>query len=84
MMFYFIEDKNRTNFPTANSIRIRQEKYENFIKMSSIEKLVILLTIRVFAKNNVKPNKIQEFIGLCKKFVEETVKEEGCIEYELY
>jgi len=52
--------------------------------MSSIEKLVILLTIRVFAKNNVKPNKIQEFIGLCKKFVEETVKEEGCIEYELY
>jgi quinol monooxygenase YgiN len=83
-MFYFIEDKNCKNFPTVNPIRIRQEKYGNFIKTSSIEKLVILLTIRVFAKNNVKPNKFQEFIGLCKKLVEETVKEEGCIEYKLY
>jgi len=52
--------------------------------MSSIEKLVILLTIRVVAQNNVKPDKIQEFIGLCKKLVEETVKEKGCIEYGLY
>ena len=38
-------------------------------KMSSIEKLVILLTIRVVAQNNVKPDKIQEFIGLCKNLL---------------
>jgi quinol monooxygenase YgiN len=45
---------------------------------------VVLLTIRVVAKSYVKPEKIQEFIGLCKKLVDETVKEEGCIEYGLY
>ncbi len=49
-----------------------------------IKKLVVLLTIRVVAKSYVKPKKIQEFIGLCKKLVDETIKEEGCIEYGLY
>jgi quinol monooxygenase YgiN len=52
--------------------------------MNSIKKPVILLTIRVVAKNYVKPEKIQEFIGLCKKLVKESVKEEGCIDYGLY
>jgi quinol monooxygenase YgiN len=42
------------------------------------------LTIKVVAKNYVKPEKIQEFIVLCKKLVEESVKEEGCIDYGLY
>ena len=45
---------------------------------------MILLTIRVVAKFHVKPEKIQEFVGLCKKLVDETVNEEGCIEYGLY
>ncbi len=52
--------------------------------MTYIKKTVILLTIRVVAKNYVKPEKIQEFIDLCKKLVEESIKEEGCIEYGLY
>lgn len=43
-----------------------------------------LLTIRVVAKCHVKPEKVQEFLGLCKKLVDKTVKEEGCIEYGLY
>jgi quinol monooxygenase YgiN len=42
------------------------------------------LTIRVVAKNYVKPEKIQKFIVLCKRLVEESVKEEGCIDYGLY
>ena len=42
------------------------------------------MTIRVVAKNYVKPEKIQEFIVLCKRLVEESVKEEGCIDYGLY
>lgn len=45
---------------------------------------MILLTIRVVAKCHVKPEKVQEFIDMCKKLVDETVKEEGCIEYGLY
>ena len=52
--------------------------------MNSIKKQVILLTIRVVAKNYVKPDKIQEFIGLFKKLIEESVKEEGCMDYGLY
>lgn len=43
-----------------------------------------LLTIRVVAKNQVKPEKIQEFMGLCKKLVEASLKDEGCIDYGLY
>ncbi|HIH95233.1 TPA: antibiotic biosynthesis monooxygenase [Methanosarcina acetivorans] len=42
------------------------------------------MTIKVVAKNQVKPEKIQEFMDLCKKLVEESVKEEGCIEYGVY
>ncbi|WP_232308646.1 putative quinol monooxygenase [Methanosarcina lacustris] len=45
---------------------------------------MILLTIRVVAKNQVKPDKIQEYMDLCKNLVEESLKEEGCIEYGLY
>ncbi len=45
---------------------------------------MILLTIRVVAKNQVKPDKIQEFMDLCKNLVEESLKEEGCIEYGVY
>ncbi len=52
--------------------------------MNYIKKPMILLTIRVVAKNYVKPEKIQEFIGLCKKLVEESVKEEGCMDFGLY
>ena len=36
------------------------------------------------AKNYVKPEKVQEFMDLCKNLVEATLKEEGCIEYGLY
>ncbi len=42
------------------------------------------MTIRVVAKNYVKPEKVQEFMGLCKNLVEESLKDEGCIEYGLY
>ena len=45
---------------------------------------MISLTIRVVAKFHVKPEKIQEFMNLCNKLVDETVKEEGCLEYGLY
>lgn len=43
-----------------------------------------LLTIRVVAKNYVKPEKVQEFMGLCRNLVEATLKEEGCIDYGLH
>ena len=42
------------------------------------------MTIRVVAKNYVKPEKVREFMDLCKNLVEATLKEEGCIEYGLY
>jgi quinol monooxygenase YgiN len=42
------------------------------------------LTVRVVAKNYVKPEKVQEFMGLCKKLVEASLKDEGCIDYGLY
>jgi quinol monooxygenase YgiN len=45
---------------------------------------VIYLTIRVVAKKYVKPEKVQEFIGLCKKLVELSLKDKGCIDYGLY
>jgi len=45
---------------------------------------VILLTIKVVAKCHVKPEKVQEFMDMCKRLVDKTVKEEGCIEYGLY
>ena len=58
--------------------------YEYFSKTNFINKPVILLTMRVVAKNYVKPEKIQEFISLCKKLVEESVKEEGSMDDGLY
>jgi quinol monooxygenase YgiN len=42
------------------------------------------MTIKVVAKHYVKPEKIEDYIGLSKKLVKETLKEEGCIEYGLY
>lgn len=42
------------------------------------------MTIRVVAKNYVKPEKVQEFLGLCKNLVEASLKDEGCIDYGLY
>lgn len=42
------------------------------------------MTVKVVAKNRVKPEKIEEFTDLCKTLVEESLKEEGCIEYGLY
>jgi quinol monooxygenase YgiN len=38
----------------------------------------------VVAKNYVKPEKVQEFLGLCKNLVELSLKDEGCIDYGLY
>ncbi len=58
--------------------------YENLSEINSIKKPVILLTIRVVAKSYVKPGEIQKFICLFKKLVEESVKEEGCMDYGLY
>jgi len=40
--------------------------------------------IKVVAKNFVKPEKTDEAVLLLKKLVEETVKEKGCIKYELF
>ena len=41
--------------------------------------------IRIVAKNIIKKEKIEEFIVLAKKLVEETnQKDEGCIHYQLY
>ena len=42
------------------------------------------MTIKVIAKFYVKPEKIEDFIDLCKGLVKETLKEKGCIEYGLY
>ncbi len=36
------------------------------------------------AKTYVKPEKTQEFLGLCRKLVEASLKDEGCIDYGLY
>jgi len=46
--------------------------------------MVIYLTIRVVAKKYVKPEKVQEFMDLCKKLVESSLKDKGCIDYGLY
>ena len=50
-----------------NRFYIGKINYGNFSKINYIKKSMILLTIRVVAKNYVKPERIQEFIGLCKK-----------------
>lgn len=36
----------------------------------------------VFAANKVSAHRVQEFIAIAKKLVDETVKENGCISYE--
>ena len=38
--------------------------------------------ICVIATNIVNDEKVDEFIGIAKKLVDETVKESGCISYE--
>jgi quinol monooxygenase YgiN len=40
--------------------------------------------IKVIAKNFVKKENIDEVLKLSKELVDETVKEEGCISYEMY
>jgi len=40
--------------------------------------------IKVVAKHFVKEDKVNEFQELGKKLVEATVKENGCIKYELF
>ena len=40
--------------------------------------------IKVVAKHFVKEDKVNEFLELGKKLVEATVKENGCIKYELF
>jgi len=40
--------------------------------------------IKVVAKNFAKENKIDKFLELAKELVEKTVKEVGCIKYEMY
>jgi len=40
--------------------------------------------IKVVAKNYFQKGKIEEGIELYNQLIQETVKEEGCIKYELY
>ena len=40
--------------------------------------------IKVVAKHFVKEDKINEFLELGKNLVDATVKEDGCIKYELF
>ena len=40
--------------------------------------------IKVIAKNYAKENEIKKVLELARKLVEATVKEEGCIKYEMY
>lgn len=40
--------------------------------------------IKVIAKNFVKENKSEKVIELAKALVEETLKEDGCINYGMY
>lgn len=40
--------------------------------------------LKVVSKHYVKEDKVEAFIELAKKMVEATVKEEGCIKYELF
>lgn len=40
--------------------------------------------VKVVAKSCVKADMIDEYLKLSKEMVEETVKEEGCIKYELF
>ena len=40
--------------------------------------------IKIIAKNFVKKDKIEEVLKLSKELVKATVKEKGCISYEMY
>lgn len=40
--------------------------------------------IKVMAKSYAKADKMDKYLGLSKEMVEKTVKEEGCIKYELF
>lgn len=40
--------------------------------------------IKVIAKNFVKEDKREKVLELTKELVEKTVKEDGCIQYEMY
>ncbi|BCN31773.1 putative quinol monooxygenase [Anaeromicropila herbilytica] len=40
--------------------------------------------IKVIAKNYIKKDKIEEVLQATKELIEATVKEEGCIKYEMY
>lgn len=40
--------------------------------------------IKVVAKSRAKADKLEKYIELAKEMVEKTVKEEGCIKYELF
>lgn len=40
--------------------------------------------VTVVAKNTVKSERIERFIGLAGELIEETRKEKGCIEYSLF
>jgi Uncharacterized conserved protein len=40
--------------------------------------------IKVVAKNFAKENKVDKILELAKELVEKTVKEVGCIKYEMY
>jgi len=40
--------------------------------------------VKVIAKNFAKEDKIEKVLELAKELVESTVKEEGCIKYEMY
>lgn len=40
--------------------------------------------LKVIAKSHAKADKLDRILELSKEMVEKTVKEEGCIKYELY
>jgi len=40
--------------------------------------------IKVIAKNFVKKDKVEEVLKLSNELVQETVKENGCVSYEMY
>ena len=60
--------------------------------MNNIEFLLIkifggygdLMAVRVVAKSDVKAERVEDFIDLCRDLVEKSSKEDACIKYELY
>jgi quinol monooxygenase YgiN len=43
-----------------------------------------IIMIKIVAKNFVKKDKVEEVLKITKELVEETIKENGCISYEMY